>query len=344
MTAVLPDNFGEWVNSWWTPEHQAQQTAQLLAGIASKAKAEGWVQQPDGSWIAPQTPTPTTSTPFKPSATDVSAKAVLQATLDGYGLGSLGSWAWDKYLNGTPIEQILLDMRETPEYKARFPAMKTLAQRGMAISEAEYIGYERSAKAMMKAAGLPTGFYDRPDDFDQFLINDIALPELEERINMARVAVFNSDPNTLQAIQDFYNVGGRPASLVGDLTAWFLDEKRALPVIQQQFIAAQTSGVASRTGYGALTRSEAERLAMLGIDPARSEEGFTSLATMDELFSNLPGEENQTAPNRAQGLAAVFEGNADARQAIERTAGRRRSSYQQGGSFGTSDRGIAGIG
>lgn len=293
---------------------------------------------------APPAVTPPSTTPGLPDADDASAKAILMATLQGYGLGSLGTWAWNQYLAGAPVEQILLDMRETPEYQARFPAMKALASQGRAMSEAEYINYENGAKALFKAAGLPTGFYDGPDDFDQFLLNDIALPELEDRVNLARVAVYNSDSNTLQAIQDFYNVGGRPGSVVGDLTAWFLDEHRALPLIQNQFIAAQTSGVAARVGYGQLTRSEAERLAMLGIAPEAAQEGFGTLARMSELFGLLPGEEGLTAPTRAEGQSAMFEGNVNAQASIERAAGRRRSEYGMGANYEQSRRGIAGIG
>lgn len=282
-------------------------------------------------------------TPGLPDADDPSAKAAIDGALAAYGLSGLGTWAWNQYLAGVPVEQILLDIRETPEYQKRFPAMKTLAQRGEAITEAEYINYEKGVKSLFKAAGIPAGFYDSPDDFDQFLTNSIGLPELESRVELARLAVYNSDPATIQAIQNFYNVGGRPASLVGDLTAWFLDETRAMPVIQNQFIAAQTSGAAVRSGYGALGRTEAERLAMLGIDPRQAEEGFGTLARMAELFTTLPGE-SEAGVSRAEGQAAMFENNAQARQKLERVAGRRRSEFGQGGGYTETQRGLGGIG
>jgi hypothetical protein len=212
------------------------------------------------------------------------------------------------------------------------------------MSEAEYIGYEKGAKAMFQAAGLPSGFYDSPDDFDQFLVNNIALPELESRVDMARLAVYNSDPATLDAIENYYNVGGRPGHLVGDLTAWFLDETRAMPLIQQQFVAAQTSGAASRSGYGALTRTEAERLAQLGVDPQQAVEGFGTLSRLGELFTDLPGEGEGTGATRAEGLSAMFEGDSTAQAALERVAARRRSPFGQGGGYTESQRGLAGIG
>lgn len=294
----------------------------------------------------PPAPTPPASqTPGIGNQTDdPSAKAILMDTLGRYGLASLGDFAWREYLAGVPIEQILLDIRETPEYKKRFPAMWGLAADGRAMSEAEYINYEQSAMSLFKAAGLPPGFYDQPDDFTGFLLNDIALPELEERVNMARVAVYNSDLPTLQAIEEYYNVAGDPANMIGDLTAFFLDETRAMPLIQQQFIAAQTAGAAARSGYGSLSRSEAERLAQLGIDPAQAAEGFGTLARMEELFTDLPGEGEGTGATREQGLQGMFEGNAEAQAALERVAARRRSQFGQGGGYTESQRGLAGIG
>ena len=325
-------------------EAERQEHVRLGLGYYWKDYVASLPAAPPQPGLPPPPEPPKTQVPGLPDADDTSAKATIMATLGAYGLGSLGDWAWRQHQEGVPIEQIYLNMRDTPEYKQRFPAMSTLAQRGQAMSEADYINYENGAKNLFKAAGLPQGFYDSPDDFDQFLMNDIALPELESRVDMARTAVYNSDVGTLQALESFYNVGGRPQSLVGDLTAFFLDETRAMPLIQQQFIAARTSGSAARAGYGPLTRTEAERLAMLGVDPEKSVEGFSTLDRLGELFVDLPGELAGGAASRAQGLAAMFESNADAQSALERVAARRRSQFGQGGGYSETGRGLGGIG
>jgi hypothetical protein len=272
-----------------------------------------------------------------------SAKAELTKTLGRYGLASLGDFAWREYLAGIPIEQIMLDIRDTAEYKARFPAMEHLAQTGHAVSEAEYIGYETTATSIFKAAGLPAGFYDQPDDFTHFLTNNIGLPELQSRVDMAKTAVYNADPDALAALEDFYSVGGRPESMIGDLTAYFLDDTRALPLIQTQWISAQNAAAAKRTGYGEITRTEAERLAALGVTGEQAQSGFGTLASMQELFTNLPGE-NPEAPTREQGQAAVFENDATARRSIERQQRRRKAPFQQGGGFSQEGGGVTGIG
>jgi hypothetical protein len=261
-----------------------------------------------------------------------SAKATLNNTLAQYGLEGLGEFAWKEYLLGFPIEQILIDIRNTPEYKTRFPAMDYLGQQGKAITEAEYINYERSAASIMQAAGLPPGFYDQPSDFANFLKNDVALPELQNRVDLARTAIYQSDPDTLSALEDFYGAWGTPENMVGDLTAYFLDEQKALPLIQTRLAAAQTQSAAQRSGYGQITRTEAERLANLGITPEAAGKGFGSLASIEPLFTNLPGEVG-TTPTREQGQAAAFENNAEAQQAIEKQRRRRAAPFEQGGRF-----------
>ena len=273
-----------------------------------------------------------------------SAKAMIEETLRRYGLESLGSWAWSSWLSNIPIEQIFMDIRETPEYRTRFPAMKEMGLQGRAITEEQYISFEQGVRSVFKAAGIPEGFYDEPSDFTDFLLKDIALPEIQSRVDVARTAVFNSDPNTLQALEDFYGASGRPDNMMGDLTAYFLDDTRALPVIQQQFIAAQTAGAAATTGFGSLSRTDAERLARLGITQEKTIENFGTLASMKELFGLLPGEEALTAPTPETGIAALFEGSTPARQAIERKAGERTAQFKQSGGFQQSQKGISGVG
>lgn len=270
-----------------------------------------------------------------------SAKAQIESTLAYYGLSSLAAWAWKEFLNNIPEEQIFMDIRQTPEYKARFPAMEALAKGGHAMSETQYINYEQSAMSIMQAAGLPKGFYDQPEDFTQFLTNNIALPELQSRIDVAKVAVYNSDPATLAALRDYYGIQGG-GNHIGDATAYFLDPTRALPAIQQQMVAAQEAGAATRSGYQGLLQTDAENLARLGIDPTAAQKGFGTLANLAPVFSHLPGEAGDL-PTREQGLAATFYDNAQAANAIEAQVNKRKAVFDQGGGFSQTQGGMTGI-
>src|SRR5689334_18836184 len=132
--------------AWDTPEGQA----------ALQARQRNAAGQPVDSG----TPAPSGLT-----AEQKSARAILDDTLAQYGLSGLGDRLWQQYLNGEPIEQIMVDLRKTPEYKARFPGMEALSKKGRAISEGEYISIERGYAQLFREYGLPAGFYDDPSDF-----------------------------------------------------------------------------------------------------------------------------------------------------------------------------------
>jgi hypothetical protein len=285
-------------------------------------------------------------TPLNESVTETqkSAKAQIEQTLGQYGLASLATWAWNQYLNNVQPEQIFLNMRQTPEYKARFPAMEYIAQQGRALNEGQYIDYERKVGQIFQAAGMPVGFYDTPDDFTKFIKNDVSPDEIQGRVNVAKQAVFNSDPATLQALSDYYGINHQNGNFIGDATAYFLDDTRALPAIEKQMIAAQTGGAATRTGYGTLSQMDAERLASLGITAEQAQKGFGDLAGLQPIFSNLPGDANNTAPTQQQGLQATFEDNAAAKLAVSTEQARRKARFQEGGGFSTSQKGISGLG
>jgi len=264
------------------------------------------------------------------------AKAVIARTMAEFGLESLGEWAWQKFLDGVPIEQIFLDMRDRPEYQARFPAIRELADKGRAMTEAEYIAYEKQATGFMRAAGLPEGFYDEPDDFAAFLRNEVSVNELQQRVQMAQSAVFASPPEVRDELERLYGVGQ------GALTAYFLDPDRAAPLIERQWSASQIAAQSRRAAFGQLAIPEAERLADLGVDAARAEQGFAQLAHDRELFGSLDRSEAEIS--RAAQLGATFESDAEAMTAIENRRRKRQAAFEDGGGFAGSGEGLSGVG
>ena len=107
---------------------------------------------------------------------DQSARAVLQAALDQYGLGSLAEWAWNRYLETGSTDQVFLELRQQSAYRQRFPAMEALSRSGRAISEASYIEYERTVTQTLHQYGIPRGMYDTPDAIANLLVNDVSAP------------------------------------------------------------------------------------------------------------------------------------------------------------------------
>lgn len=275
-----------------------------------------------------------------------SARAIIMATLGEYGLESLAEWAWNEFKAGSPIEQIMLEIRNRPEYEARFPGLKPLRSKGRAISEREYIGIERTITQVFQANGLPLEVFGTRDFIGRIIANETSPAEVADRVGLleADIGRFTADPGVqqeLEAFERFYGV--RPT--FGDLAALALNTDEALPVLQRKFTAVRNERAAGRAGYGDLTRTEAERLADLGVNEQQATEGFGALAATREVFDILPGlEGSEERISREEQLGAAFEGNTLARQRIERKRRQRQAQFQGGGGFAGSQSGFGGLG
>lgn len=283
--------------------------------------------------------------PSGTSATGVvtSAQAILNQFLSDYGLAALGDWAWQKMLRGESIEQISLEMRDTPTYQARFPAMQQLAKDGHAMSEAEYIAQEKSYTNIMHSYGLPSGFYDSPQDFAKFMTGNVSPAELNDRVKEYTAAVMG-DTETLNQLRLLYDEVGHDGNPVGDLLAHYLDPTVAQPLLTQQLQAAQFASASSRSGFGQLTAAEAEQYgARAGTTAREGEQGFGALVNNRELMDALPGEAADRI-SREEQLGAAFGGNSTAVKKIEDRRRLRVAEGSGGGSFSTTQRGARGLG
>lgn len=283
-----------------------------------------------------QAPTP----PVAPGGDDnASAKEIIRRAFADMGLEALADWAWGRHQAGLSLDAVVSEARGRDEYKARFPAMSELAKKGRAISEAQYIAYERGMTELFRAAGLPAGFYDQPTDFSGFLTNELSLQEVKDRVEMASAAAYSAPQETRDQLRDLYGITD------GDLTAYWLDPERATPLLQKQFTAAELSGAASRTAFGGLSAAEGERLATLGVTSEEAEQQFSALASSEQLFAPTTGmEAGEQTIGRDEQLGAAFEGDAAARKKIEKQRRGRQATFEGGGSFATDNRGISGLG
>lgn len=274
----------------------------------------------------------------KGNQTQRDAFATLQQTLNTYGLGALAHWAWNEIVNGASNSQVLLDMYQQQPFKDRFGAIFDRQAKGLpALSPADVINYEAKASELMKAAGIPAGFWDSPSDFRKLLANDVGIDELGQRIDLAVTAAYQMPKEVRDVYARDYGLGP------GDWAANFLDPTQAEPLLKKRLMAAQIGGTALTTGYGATTRAQDERLAELGVTGGQAQQGFSTLAQSHELFGSLPGE-NTTGISQEDQFAAAFGGNAEAQQAIQKRAQQRQAAFGGGGGFSTSQEGFTGLG
>jgi hypothetical protein len=260
-----------------------------------------------------------------------SAKAILQGTLDQYGLGALADFAWSEYLAGASMEQIMLDIRDRPEYKQRFPAMEQLASSGEAITEAAYIDYEKTVRGLLQQYGITPGLYDTPEGIADLLTNRVSASEVNSRLQLAAANAYSAPAEVRDAF--FSEYGGQP----GDLVSYYLDPDRAAPLIQQQWQAARVMGAATQERLS-LQRAEAERLAANGVTFEQARAGFGQVRSLAPLTTG-PGERI----DQSELIDATF-GGADAAKKLARVQNSRRAAFAGGGSAAETQQGVSGLG
>lgn len=253
----------------------------------------------------------------------------LKLTLTYYGLGGLVGWATQQIVNGNSEEEIMLQLKAHPLFHQRFPAIKWRQQDGRPpISVEQYLEYERTAHQFASMYGFPID----QDDINHLISNDVSPTELEERFTITAAAVYSSTAEERVALQELYGVSQ------GQLMRYWMDPKKELPKLQQQYRSGQIAGAAMRSGYGRITKEQAERLEVTGMDENQALTAFGSLDDMLELFSPLDEFEG-TITKDAQ--IEMLAGNQDVTQQVEKRAARRVAEFGGTGEFATGEEGFA---
>lgn len=173
------------------------------------------------------------------------AYQMLVRMLEEWGLGSLAPDVLGLLQDGHTQDQVSLLIQDTSAYKQRFVGNEARRKAGLAaLSPAEYLSTEASYRRIMESAGMPSGFYDHPDDFASWIGADVSPSEIQSRVSLATDAAATLDDNSKKAFWEYYRVGE------SDLAAYFLDRERAMPTIQKQARAAQVGAAANRNQLG----------------------------------------------------------------------------------------------
>ena len=275
-------------------------------------------------------------------------------TLESIGLGALFSvdangnpsgWLWDQIQAGVDTdEEIQSAIRSTDVYKDRFSVIVEQEKRvkngeaGFVMNEQDVLNYEQEVKGYMAAAGLPSTFYDDPKDFHKLILSDLSPLEINKKITAAYDYVLSAPPEVREAFEEFYGVGSGDAQLA----AWALDPERTVRDITKATRTSYAAGMADRFDVQ-IDRSTAERIADLPMTEAGMTEGIKQVASLSNVFREGIGESTDITSN--DGVASVFEGDADAQTAINRRIGERRSIERSstGGAIVTRE-GVAGAG
>jgi hypothetical protein len=255
------------------------------------------------------------------------AIAVVQSLLNQYGLSGLYNTIVGYIQQGYDADTVMVLIRTTPEYKKRFPAMEALAQKGRAISEAEYINYEQAASGLERRYGLPSGML--MGNVTKLLTNEVSATELNDRVLLASSASIQAPTELKQQFQQYYGIDQ------GGLTAYFLDPDVATPLLEKRYASALIGREAAAQGIG-LDVYGAENLQGLGITQEQARTGFGEVAGARELTAGR-GE----TVTQGELIAGTLGQDQAAQQRIERTRQSRAARFQGGGGFATGEGRVA---
>ena len=302
-----------------TPDQPEQVSPEEAARRAEEARRQADIQAQRTDWVE-----------------------YLTQVFNSYGLGSLAPRIRDFVQQGFTPDTVTLKLQETPEYQQRFKGNETRRRAGLPVlSPAEYLEVESAYRQTMRSAGLPSGFYDEPDDFAQFIGIDVSPAELKQRVDIAGLTIENADPLLKDQLRRFYNLND------GDMVAYALDPNRALPTLQRQVQAAQFGAEAARQGF-APTRTMAETYAGLGVSQEQARAGFEQVAMIQPEAERLSGVFAGQAPavGMEETVSAVFGGeqSAEYKKRLQRLSEMEQSLFagQSGVGAGSLAKGQAG--
>jgi hypothetical protein len=263
------------------------------------------------------------------SGSNRDAFVALETLFTSYGLGSLVNNIFNFIKQGYSQDTITLLLQQTPEYQQRFAGNAIRQKNGLSVlSPADYLATEASYHQIVQSAGLPQSFYDQPSDWVQWIGNDVSPTEVQSRVQMAQTA-------TEQAPQDLVQALGQMGVPQSSLVSYFLDDTKALPLLQQQFNAAQIGAAALRNNL-VMDPARATMFANMGITQDQANTAYQqigeSLPTLEELGRVYNQNYDQQTAENAQLL-----GSAQAQLQTNKLVAQERGAFS--GATGTAAQG-----
>jgi hypothetical protein len=258
------------------------------------------------------------------------ARQIVRNALESYRLpATLGTFIYDlitqDQIDLNNPDSILYAMRERPEYQERFKANAQRIKNGLPeLDPGTYLSLENDFKQVMRANGLPPGFYDDNDDLAALIAGDTSPSEVQRRIEDGYNAVQLADPEVKRQMYNLYGVDD------SQLVAYFLDPTRGETVLRRQTRSAQISAESKNLANIQLTSTLAQQLADAGVTQKEAQKGFGEISAMGELTQTFSGE---TALSSEQLVGAKFGTDTDAQKELARKVKMRTGEFAGGGSF-----------
>lgn len=265
------------------------------------------------------------------------AYAWILQTLDYYGLGNLAGWLHGQITQGFSANEITLNLYQTPQFNARFPAIALRKKEGLTpLSPTDYVNMENSYAQILHEAGLPSGFYDKPEDFTNLIANDVSPSELQNRIQNAYTVVKSSPIEVRSAFKQFFGPSGDAA-----LASYVMNPKLAESALMKQVQAAQDAGIGTEFGFG-INKATAERLADINITPDAASTGFKQASMYQSLIHG--GIDEKKPFGQAGVVAGEFNTAPGADVALQQALLAKTADFSGSGQAEETNTGITGLG
>ncbi|KJK12569.1 hypothetical protein UB45_07785 [Terrabacter sp. 28] len=252
------------------------------------------------------------------TGTNRDAFLALKSIFDSYGLGSLAPDIVNYLQNGYSSETIGVLLQSTAAYKKRFAANEARVKKGLpALSPQEYLATETAYRQVMRAAGLPNGFYDKNDDFQKFLENDVSPQEIQSRVTAAANFIDSASSEQKALFSQWYTKG--------DMIAYALDPQRAAPLVGKAFTTAQIGGEAVTHGLG-IDQNMAETLTEKGVTADQASQGFGVIQSTlgnDQKLAAMSGD----SISGYDAMREVFLNDASVTKRRDRLASQERARF-----------------
>lgn len=271
------------------------------------------------------------------------ARAQVLGFLQRYGLEDLIGFVDDMIKGKASLDMIKIKLKEHPRWKERFAGNEMRIAAGMReLAPSEYVEWEEQIAGLFRAAELPSGFYDGPSDFAEFIGKGISPQLVADRVNRGVRQVVQADPAVRR---EFARLLGSSAAGDSALLSLALDPDRATSVVENAFLRGSLNvkkpGLAGRSDDIASQQQQRG----LSIEQALTEQdaGLAKLTMLEPLLTETISERTDLSEQREGADVAFGLDQGESLKSLDRRRQERDAAFSGGGGavFG---RGVSGFG
>lgn len=267
------------------------------------------------------------------------AFALIEATMRSYGfneseLKELIDYIQSGLLNpALGANQLVLQLRQLPSYKARFAGNEERRARGLnTLDESDYIRQENAYAETLRQYGLQR--LGTRQQYATLMGNAISNIELGKRVALGVDRLQNADPAVLNQLRKYYNITDT------DVLAYLLNPKEMLPELEAKVTTAEIGATAQQFGLNA----DLERMRELekyGVNLQSARAGYSQIASRLPRATQLSDIYKQSGItyNQLTGEEEEFKGLASAKRARERLAELETAAFSGAAGLGRTSLG-----